>query len=164
VAVAHAVELLQQRPEETEYALRYLREVGASAEEEQKVIAYIVSAEAIYDYQLFQITSWFSNRKSFPPELVRLCRNWSLDKNRDLWLRTAARSVLAEAGDQSDLESMESSYESFAGDLDRADIINALTRMETGRRNSFYGRVNSDNDLVARAIRLVKTSAKKQLV
>lgn len=73
----------------------------------------------------------------------------------------AARSVLAEAGDQSDLESIENSYEAVIGELERADIINALVRMETGRRNSFYGRVRADSDLVSRAIQVVRAGPKK---
>jgi hypothetical protein len=161
IAVSHAIELLQQRPEETKQVLRYLREAEVTGTEEQTIISYISSAEAIYDYQLFQIVTWFSSRNSFPTELVQLCRVWSFDKNRDLWLRTAARSVLAEAGDQSDLESIESSYESFPGDLERADIVNALARMETGRRNSFFGRIISDGELVNRAVRMIKSSSRR---
>ena len=161
VAVTYAIELIQQRPDETAASLRYLNDVGASSADEQIIIVYISSAEAIYDYQLYQILAWFYDRTSFPPGLIKLCRAWSFDKNRDLWLRTVARSILGKAGDQSDLESIESSYESFNTDLERADIINALSCMENGRRNSFYGRVSLDNDLVARATRLVKASPRK---
>jgi hypothetical protein len=161
-AVAYSIELLQQRPDETSAALRYLSEIGVSVADEQIIIGYIASQEAIYDYQLFQIVAWFSSRGSYPTELIQQCRLWTFDKNRDLWLRTAARSVLAEAGDQSDLESIESSYESYTSELERADIINALTRMETGRRNSFFGRVTSDNELVTRAIRFVRASSRRE--
>ena len=70
VAVAYAIELIQQRPEETEAALRYLLEVGVSEAEEGRILDYISSAEAIYDYQTFQIIAWFARKKSFPSRLL----------------------------------------------------------------------------------------------
>lgn len=159
VAVTYTIELIQQRPEETEAALRYLLEVGASDAEEGRILDYISSAEAIYDYQTFQIITWFVKKGSFPRRLLQLCRAWSADKNRDSWLRTAARSVLGQEGDQSDLEAIEGSYDTILGDLERADVVYALARMETSRRNSFFGRVSSDGELVSRAVRCVRASA-----
>ena len=91
-----------------------------------------------------------------------LCRAWSADKNRDLWLRTAARSVLGQEGDQSDLEAIEGSYDTIFGDLERADLVDALARMETSRRNAFLGRVSSDGELVSRAVRRVRIGARTE--
>ena len=159
VAISYAIELLQQRPEETDAALRYLLETGVSGTEEDRILDYISSSEAIYDYQTFQIITWFVTRSSIPPRLLQLCRTWSANKNADLWLRTAARSVLGRAGDQSDLEVIEGNYDTIAGDLERADVVDALARMETSRRNSFFGRVSSDGELVGRAVRCVKAAA-----
>jgi hypothetical protein len=159
VAIGYAIELLQQRPEETEFALRYLQEVGVSEADDDRVLDYISSSEAIYDYQIFQIVTWFLTKSSIPLRLLQLCRAWSADKNRDLWLRTAARSVLGRAGDQSDLEAIEGSYDTIAGELEKADVVDALTRMEMSRRNSFFGRVSSDGELVSRAIRCVRAGA-----
>jgi hypothetical protein len=156
IAVSYAIELIQQRPEETETALRYLLEVGVGEVEDDRILDYISSAEAIYDYQTFQIVSWFATRRSISPRLLHLCRAWSADKNRDPWLRMATRSVLGQEGDQSDLEAIEGSYDTILGDLERADVVEALARMETGRRNSFFGRVSSDGDLVGRAVRRVR--------
>lgn len=158
VAVEYAVELIQQRPEETEASLRYLGEVGPDPPIHSKIIEYIASPEAIYDYQIFQILAWFNERTPIPADLIPLCRKWSADKNRDLWLRMSARAILGREGDQSDLEAIESSYDFRLGDLECADIVDALTRMEVGRRNSFFGRISSDGDLVSRSIRRVRTA------
>jgi len=142
-----------------EWALRYLLEVGTSEAEDDRILDYISSAEAIYDYQTFQIIAWFVAKSSITARLLQLCRAWAVDKNKDLWLRTAARSVLGLKGDQSDLEAIEGSYETIAGDLERADVVDALARMETSRRNSFFGRVSSDGELVSRAVRRVRAGA-----
>ena len=159
VAVKYAVELLQQRPEETEWVLPYLGEVGIDEQDEQEMLDYLSSPEAIYDYQTFQIVAWFSERTFIPDQLVQLCRGWSADRNKELWLRVAARGVLARVGDQSDLEAIESSYDVRLGDLECADIVHALSRVEASSRNSFFGRVSSDGDLTDRAIRKVRTAA-----
>lgn len=158
VAVPYAVELLINRPDETEPALRYLEEVGVDTSEEQQILRYIDSSDAIYDYQLSQILSWFSRRESYPEQLIQLCRKWTFDKNRGLWLRTAARSILGKVGDQSDLEAIENSYETFSGELEKADIVDSLARMEKGRRNAIFGRITADGELVRRSISRVKST------
>jgi hypothetical protein len=159
VAATFSIELIQQKPEETECALRYLLELGTSDAEDDRILDYISSAEAIYDYQTFQIVTWFVTKNSIPSRLLQLCRAWSADKNKDLWLRMAARSVLGRKGDQSDLEAIEGSYDTTVGDLERADIVDALARMENSRRNSFFGRISSDGELVNRAVRRVRAGA-----
>jgi hypothetical protein len=159
VAVDYAVELLQQRPEETNAALRYLGEVGLDKQNMQRMLDYISSNEAIYDYQNFEIVAWFTSIGVVPKGLVSLCRRWCADRNRDLWLRSSARALLGKEGDQSDLEAIESSYDCRLGELECADIVDALLRMEVGRRNSFFGRICSDGDLIARAIKRVRTAS-----
>lgn len=159
VAIGYVVELIQQRPEETEAALRYLSEVEADASVKNELIEYISSPEAIYDYQVFQILEWFNEQSHLPAKLLSLCRTWSADRNRDLWLRMAARAILGREGDQSDLETIESSYDFRLGDLECADIVVAMSRMEAGRRNAFFGRISSDGDLVSRAIKMVRMGA-----
>jgi hypothetical protein len=156
VAVGYAVELIQQRPEETEAALLYLTDVGADAPVKGELITYISSPEAIYDYQIFQILTWFNAQTPVPGELLPLCRTWTADRNRDSWLRMAARAILGREGDQSDLETIESSYDYGLGDLECADIVDAMSRMELGRRNAFFGRISSDGDLVGRAVKRVR--------
>ena len=57
------------------------------------------------------------------------------------------------------MEVIEGSYDTIGGDLERDDVVNALARMETSRRNSFFGRVSSDGKLVSRAVRCVRAAA-----
>jgi hypothetical protein len=156
VAVSYAVDLLQERPEETEHTLRYLGQIGVDEQSKDAILEYMASPEAIYDYQLFQVVAWFMESGDVPLRLVALCRTWNADKNRKLWLRAASRAVLGKYGDQSDLEVIESSYDNRLGETECADIVDSLARMEAGRRNSFFGRIGSDGDLVNRAIKHVR--------
>jgi hypothetical protein len=55
-----------------------------------------------------------------------------------------------------DLERLEASYSGIHDDLEKAQVLTSLKRLEAGRRNAFYGRVAGDSVLCERAIRLVK--------
>jgi hypothetical protein len=157
VAIPYAVGLLSHRPDETDHALRYLNDVDIAEAECDPIVDYRASDEAIYDYQLYQCISWFRQRHVYPVNLVRLCRRWAFDHNRDPWLRMTALASLGEVGDQADLEAIEGHYERVTNEMERAAIISALARMETGRRNAFYGRAYSDGDMVARAVNWAKS-------
>ena len=43
-----------------------------------------------------------------------------------------------------------------ATEVEKADYVAALRRMEPGRRNSFYSRVQNDGELIRRAVKLAK--------
>jgi hypothetical protein len=48
-------------------ALRYLKQVGIDDTTEQSIIDYISSLEAIYDYQLYEMVTWFTELENVPP-------------------------------------------------------------------------------------------------
>jgi hypothetical protein len=58
---------------------------------------------------------------------------------------------------QSDLDKIEHRYPVVSGEVEKATYIAALERMELGRRNAFYAKVEADSDLVARAVNVVKS-------
>ena len=158
VAVDYCVDTLRVRPEETEFVLRYLRLVGTRRQEIEKVVTYMGSDEAIYDYQLHQIVDWFLEEGEAQEEVLALCRRWAFDQNRDPWLRESALLYVGKFGESSDLEMVEERFSEFSSDTDRSHCVLALSRLESGRRNAFFGRIKGDSELVSRAIRLVKSS------
>lgn len=160
IAVEYCLDLLSNRPEETKPVLRYLATCNLNDKEIGVILNYMESAEAIYDYQLYQLVEWFLGRT--PPEkLVLLCRRWAFDRNREPWLRTASLRAVGSTGNQADLEKIESSYSDAKTELERAEIVVALERLETGRRNSFYNRVRADGEFVHRAIDIMQSRGKK---
>lgn len=152
VAVNFCLAVLGRRPEETEHVLRYLGDVGLTTEERDEILRYAGSSEAIYDYQLYQIVRWFFERDDVPQKLVSLCRVWATDRNRQNWLRSYSLAVLGKAGDPADLEMIEQGYSSATSEVEKAEIVMALVRMEIGRRNAFYKRVSPDGQLVKWAV------------
>lgn len=70
--------------------------------------------------------------------------------------------VLGTVADAADLEKIENDYSSARTDLERAEFVVALEKLEIGRRNAFYNRIKSDGELVRRAVASVR-SGKKHL-
>lgn len=158
VAVSYCLGALEHRPDETIQVLRYLGKFPLTEDQITIILRYMASKEAIYDYQLYHLVKWFFEIEIFPDQLLQLCRNWAYDRNKATWLRTYCVSVVGAAGDISDLEKLEASYNTLTTELEKAEYITAVKRMETGRRNAFYGRVQADGDLVQRAIKVAKST------
>ena len=156
IGKAYCIKMLTTHPEETEHILRYLEMQDLELSEVDLILEYAGSEDAIYDYQLYEITAWFFRQELFSEKLINLCRLWALDKNRDSWLRSYCLAVLGHAGDQSDLELIQRSYVSANSGIEKADVITALRKMEVGRRNSFLGRVKDDGFLPRCAVRYVQ--------
>lgn len=156
VAVPYCLALLLDRPEETEAVLQYFGDIGVTDEDRNAILSYMESRDVIYDYQLYLLVAWFVRHGDFPARLVALCRQWIADQNRTPWLRSYAMLVLGEAGDAADLESIQSRYAVARSDVERAEIVGAMRRMEPSRRNAFYARISGDADIIARAIRVAR--------
>lgn len=140
--------------------MRYLAESDLADAEYNQILDYASSKDAIYDFQLYEIVSFFSERRKLLPKLVRLCRNLAFDRNRDSWLRMVSVTVLGLAADPADLERLENHYSSATTDLEKAEIVMALEKVELSRRNAFYNRVKSDGEPVKRAIESVRSGRK----
>jgi hypothetical protein len=158
--VRYCLSLLRNRPEETQHSLRYLAQVQVTPAERCKILEYAGSDEAIYDHQLYLIVRWFFERQAWDPQLLSLCRRWAFDRNRASFLRSYALAVLGAAADPADLERIQTSYSECTSDTERADVAAALVGMELSRRNGFYGAIESDGDLVQRAVRLARLSTR----
>jgi hypothetical protein len=158
VAVQYCIECLAGRPEETNAILKYFQPIGLHDDEQEAVVAYMGSDEAIYDYQLYQLLKWFYEQGINDADVLRLARAWSRDRNRDPWLRSYSFSYLGAFGDNSDHDELEGEYQNSESEIERCDRIAGLTQAERGRRNSFYARVENDGPLVSRAVRIARST------
>lgn len=156
VAIKFCLDALRSHPEETAYILRYLASTDLCAEDEERILAYCSGPEAIYDYQLYQIAKWYYDRGKSSAGLLTCCRTWLADQNKAPWLRTYALAILGRDGNDADREAIESGYNSLPTELSRAEAIVALGRVQTGRRDRFYGAHENDGELVKRAISYIK--------
>lgn len=73
-------------------------------------------------------------------------------------MRAIARAVLGKLGDTADLESLEAAYANAESQIEKAELVCALQRMEPGRRNALYGRAAGDGELPSQAVRAARGS------
>jgi hypothetical protein len=158
VAVDYCVEALRSRPDETEYMLRYLGSVGLEEHQVNRIVDFVESADALYDYQIYQIVAWFYSQKRWDERMVQLCRSLAFDRNRPTWLRSYCTAYLGEYSDSGDLAHLEEQYAHLTTDIERADCAAALKKQERGRRNAFYARIQGDGEYVQWAAQLVRLS------
>jgi len=161
-AVDYALDALRARPEETAAVIRYLSSIGHTRGEVNKVAGYIASKDAIDDYQRFMLLRWFYEEKHEVKKVLSLARRWSVDANREPWLRSYAVAYLGLFGDASDFERLEHRYQQLDSDLEKAEFLAAMKRQERGRRNALYARAK-DGFFTKLAVKEVKSSDKKPI-
>lgn len=144
IAIDYCVLTLGKRPEETEYILRYLGKMDAIDQDDDRVIGYLETPEALYDYQIFLILRHYLNQQRYPERLVAYCRRVLRDATIPAYAKSYAMAILGEAGEDADFEFVESQYPLGADEVQRATIICSCSRMESGRRNAFFGRARND--------------------
>lgn len=111
-----------------------------------------------YPYAAYQLFRW-RVRLDIPlsPALRALARRYAISNPPDGFARAAARALLGRHGDSSDLEALEAAYPNAGSDLERSEIVCAISRMEAGRRNALYGRASGDGALAALAVRMSRS-------
>jgi hypothetical protein len=160
IAVNYCLDALRERPEETDYILKYFSEISPQKVDFTSIIDYLVSPLAIYDYQCYQILKWFAREKLQNERVLKYCRQAMKDLGRDPWLRSWCTNYVGEYGDVADFTSIQAMYATYSSDFEKADCVMALSRMESGRRNAFYSSIKGDGQLVDRAISMAKGTRK----
>jgi hypothetical protein len=156
-ALDFSIKQLYIRPQETQPILDYIGHIGAHAEACPAICEFLNSEDNIYEYQKYQIFRWLGDAPAAPPaNLMTLARQFTFDLSRPSYLRAVCRKLLQDHGTIADMDRLEGSYSEARDDLEAAQILVSLKRMESGRRNAFFGRVEGDGLLRARAVRLVR--------
>jgi hypothetical protein len=151
-AALHSLELLETRPEETQYVLDYLSAVDAFGIADQRLLAFLRSEDAVYPYQHYLVVRWRANANQLPSEeVLRYVRLVERSDRTPSYLRSAARMFLGRFGSGTDLERLEERYAAAANDAEQAELICALARQERARRNGFVNRAKHDSILAGLA-------------
>lgn len=153
----HALSLLEPRAEETQPILKYLAATYQMGSLEPAIVELLLSGKIVYDYQKYQIVSWLRENDTRPaPYVVDACRTMCFDVRSPRYLRTICRAFLGEHGSNADLERIAASYDT-ADDGERVEIICSLRRLEKGRRNALFSRIEGDGELNRTAVRWIKS-------
>jgi hypothetical protein len=157
-ALSHVLEMLEPHPEETQEILKYLAAVDLYEVVEPIIVDALQSGQLIYDYQTYQIMSWFLIHLANPSEeLMDFARGIGFELRCPRYLRTVCRALLGKFGSQADLERIAEAYDETPDPSERVEIICSLVRLEVGRRNSFLARAARDGEANDRAVRWIKS-------
>lgn len=152
--------LLEPRPEETKFILEHLAKVGVASQAATRIVAFIRSEEAVYDYQVFQILDWLGKQIPTPSaETVVAARTVLKQAARPWYVRVAARRILGLGASGPDLDYMQGEYLSGMDPREAPDLLCALHSMERSRRNSLLSTAAPTDDMRRRAAALVRSGA-----
>ncbi len=156
--LTHVLAYLRSHPEETEFVLKYIDSVGEQDAVEENIVDSLNALDSVYYYQHYQVISWRTQRDSSPIEgFITLVRSLLFETQIPQYLRLTCMEFLAKFGSVADIDRIGGRFEDSTSELDRAEVICAIRRMEVGRRNTILGRFPADNGYTARAVRLVRS-------
>lgn len=149
--------LFVSHPEETEAVLEYLSQLNAGTEIEPQIVAFLVSDDAIYPYQRYQLLRWLAAHVKAPvPATVDLARTVAFDPSQPTYVRSVARALLRKHGTAADLDRLEAVYAETTSSAEHAELICCLHRVERGRRNALLARLEGDGEPQRRAVQVVR--------
>lgn len=156
-AIDHVLTLLDTHPDETDYVLSYLSATGAVHTTEDRLLDFFESPDALYDYQSYQLLEWRRSVDDQPSDrMLAYTRKICSEPSAPLYLRSAARACLGRFVNDAHLDELMRAYGAASSELERAELVCSLSRVEKTKRNGFLGKLKGDGFLVDAAIRAVK--------
>ena len=157
--VEYCKALFERHPEETATLLKYFKQVDVLSEAFEAIEKFLLSSEAIYHYQNYQIIEWLDLVEGVDPSenLLTLIRKWAFDNAKPYYLRSISRKYLQKFANVSDLEMFEKLCKETSHIVEQAEMICVMQKMEKNRRNSTYARMEKKNILNKSAIKYAKT-------
>ena len=145
----YCIDALIHHPEETEVILKYFKNIEVIQELEPQLVDFLISDQSIYPYQQYQILEWFNkNLTEVSEQLLTLARQNTFNRSNTKYVTSISRIMLGNFGSNADLERIEYAYSETDNIWEKCEIIYALKRMETSRRNSFYSRAKHDGEIL----------------
>lgn len=161
----YCLSLLERHPEETSYILKYSRSfdefdidiLGHLKSMQTYLLNFLNSEEAVYNYQNYKILLWFEdNIDTVEDKILIICRHYAFDNNRPYYLRSIARRILGRFGNIADFEKLEDQLSHISSDMERAELLCCLSKLEKGKRNAILGKYSKDGPFTEMAIPFIK--------
>lgn len=158
-AFDHVLQVLRDEPQETAEVLSYLEGIERVADADASILSYLGSVDAVYPHQVYEVIAWRTRVAPLPGnEFVSFVRTRQQESNNPPYLRSACREFLARFGSEGDIDRMHEILLTTSEDLERAELICAVRRMEAGRRNGVLVRYRGAGPYSDRAIACVRNN------
>ena len=73
------------------------------------------------------------------------------------YLKTVIKEFLGKFGNEADIENLMQSYKYAQTDLEKAEILVFIERIEKGKKNNFYAQKQNDSDFIKETIAWLKS-------
>jgi hypothetical protein len=157
-AVEHAIGLIPEHPDELDYILKYVEDLNQINVFEDSIVDQLAGLELVYWYPVFIFFEWRVRiGLQASQTTVAFARRVLYDANAPWYVKSGAREVLAVYGTTADLERFEQDFAEADSDLQQAEMICSLRRMERVRRNAFLGRVTNPGQMSGYALRFARS-------
>lgn len=158
-AVDYALALLEEHPEETAVTLEYLWRAQAIDEAAIGRISEVVTGSfTLFAHQRYVCLRWLWEHNLRSERVLDYCRTLSSWPPERFIVRPYAIAYIGRFASLRDFERLEAIYRDSTDWLERATVVCAYRNAITEMRNSFYGRIRGEHDLVDRAIAYAKAS------
>lgn len=143
-------------PEETGNITGYLEAIGDHARSQDLIATFLESEDAVYPYQRYLLLRWLEQGADpLSDRLMAIIRRNAFS-SEPKYLKAVCRRVMGNQGTTADLERLELAYDTTDDDVERAELVYCLRRVEVGRRNGFLAKVEADGPMTAKACGLAK--------
>jgi hypothetical protein len=136
----------------------YFSELDNKVEIANELAKSLINEELIYPYHKFYIIKWFFEQDLVSNRILTSVRH-QLNLNLKNETKNYCIAYLGENGDASDLDRIQKMYQSEVDNVTKSIIVLALRNLEKSRRNSFYSRVEEDNEFVSYAVKRAKNTS-----
>jgi hypothetical protein len=157
IAVDYCSPRLRSHPDALPEILRYFEDLD-DAKLEVPVATALGSKDLNpYPYSRYLLLDWLRrNRPKLRVATLRTLRDQAFGGEHPTYVHAAARAVLAELGDHSDLDRLAALLPGTSEPFARAQLLCTLTRLEKGRRNTLAGRLRNEKPWGRRASAYVR--------
>jgi len=151
IAIGYCVDLFTKRPQLTSEILRYMSELDEETVKHTMETVFD-KRRMIYKYQRYLLVKFLFENRIYSEKLLDEIRYFLNSSNLIGPTENYCIAYLGKFGSYSDLEDIQRKYREANNVIKKAVVVYNLRRMEKGRRNSFYGRLDDRNHLIGKAI------------
>jgi len=156
-ALEYCLSILDKHPEETEAILKYITKLNKQSESLEQLVEFLNSKLAAYAYQNYQLIKWINeNFEQLESDILKEIRTFSIEHTEEKYLQTELNRFFGKFGNIADIDNIADYYSSCESELERAETIMNLKRMETSKRNQFFSTVKDEGELIEIAIKHIK--------
>lgn len=158
-AVEYCVDLSSKKPEEIQFILSYFSNLDDLRVEIAETLIDKFT-EHFHSRQIYLLVRWLFTENISSGKILSFCRTISSRCETSTYSRDYAWALLGTHGDSSDLDEIESKYNSQKKDISKATILCSIRKMVEDRRNSIYGRALGESKIIDYAVKWAKANNK----